>query len=209
MKPFAGWLNDLMPSLPGAEPVLVIHELRRVAQDFCTRTRAWQETLDPITVDAGDATVQMIADTSSAEVVRIESVWIGGSLVRAQPASELDATLPNWPQLTGPPEMVTQVSPAVAVLCPIPNVATSIVFRVSLRPNDTATGLPDDLAAEYRNALVAGTVARMMLLPKKPWSNPQLGMANNAAYELAVAGANYQAALSFGTGRLSSRPVWC
>lgn len=209
MKPFAAWLNDLMPSLPGADNALVIYELRRVSQDFFTRTRAWQEKLDPITVDAGEATVQMVADSSGAEVVRIEAVWIDGKKILADPVTELDATAPNWMAETGAISSITQMSPAVALLTPTPDTATSILFRVSLRPNDTANGLPDDLAAEYRSAIIDGVKAKMMLIPKKPWSNPQIGMAHNAAYEVAVGGANYQAALSFGIGRLRSHPVWC
>lgn len=209
MRPFTLWLNDLMPSLPGAETALVIHKIRRVSQDFFTRTRAWQETLDPISVDAGEATVPMIADSSGAEVVRIESVWINGKMISPESVTELDAMQPNWPQVTGAPSAVTQLSPTTALLFPIPDAATNIQFRVSLRPNDAATVLPDDLAAEYRSAIIDGVKAKMMLIPKKPWSNPQIGMAHNAAYEVAVSGANYQAAISFGTGRLRSRPVWC
>lgn len=206
---FSRLLNDLMPGLPGISANIVLHEVRRAAQDFLTQTRAWQETLDTFIAPAGESQIELIPDSNGAEIVRIESAWSGSKQLLSVPLKRLDNFIADWNSQSGDPEWVTQLTPTVIRLFPTPNQDVTLRFRVSLRPSDTATALPSELMAQYTPALIAGAKGRLLMMGKKPWSNPPLGALFVAQFEKLVADTHYQSALSFGQGRVRARPSFC
>lgn len=46
---------------------------------------------------------------------------------------------------------------------------------VILKPKSSATNAPEKLLERWSDSLSTGLKARMMLMPEKPWTNPQLG----------------------------------
>jgi len=88
--------------------------------------------------------------------------------------------------------------------------ATSgLKLRLIVRPSDTATGLPDDLALRFRDEIHVGAKSRLMLYPGKPWTNPDMAGVYSQAFNALVNQATAAAARAFVQARIPSRPKWC
>lgn len=208
--PWSDWFKDLLPHVPGCPNILASHELLRAAQAFLIQTRAWVWTQAAVPITAGQ-TIETIA-VSGAQLVRVERAWYDDKPIDVRTTEELDTHFPDdWQSHTGTPSAIVQVTPGVVQLYPIPDAAatTGLKLRVSLKPSETATGLPHDLAVKYREEILAGAKARLMLYPNKPWSNDKMAIVSAGAFDAGVGMATLQAARSFGRGRISSRPKWC
>lgn len=210
-KAWATWLPDLLPQLPDCPNIIVEHEVKRAAQTFFEKTRAWAVTLDSESVAAGDYEI-VLAASSGQEIVRVNQAWYDGVSLTPGSADYLaNQTSDAWQLHQGTPTAFVQETPNVVRLYPIPvnNSTTGLVVRAAIKPSDSASGIPDELAAKYRDAIASGAKGRLMLYANKPWSNPELGMKHEGDFNATMAHANLDAATSSGRSRVSSTPRWC
>lgn len=208
--PWSDWFKDLLPHVPGCPNILAAHELVRAAQVLLAKSRAWQYTQPVVPVDA--AQVNETIAVTGAQLVRLEKAWYDGVRMDIRTTEEMDAQFSDdWTIHTGTPKALLQITPGVLQFYPIPDVAatTGLKLRLSLKPTDTASGLPHDMALRYREEILAGAKARLMVYPNKPWSNDKLAMLNAGVFDAGVGTATVEAARSFGRGRIASRPKWC
>lgn len=208
---WSSWQMDIMPHVAQCPAPLIEHELKRAAQLFFQQSRAWQVTLNPVSRLANDADVVVPMDSSDQELVRVESARWNGKPLEPRTADEMDQRfVDDWRDHSGTPEAYIQITPGVMTLYPVPADAGTLTLRVSVRPSETATGIPDDLAARFRDALATGAKSRLMLYQGKPWSAPDMGLALSAAFESNIDNAASIAARAYGGGgRVASKPVWC
>jgi hypothetical protein len=62
-------------------------------------------------------------------------------------------------------------------------VAVQLYLQVAFKPLTTVTTIEDVFYQEWHGVIAAGTKARLMLMPKKVWSNPQLGAVFQGQYD--------------------------
>lgn len=67
-----------------------------------------------------------------------------------------------------------------------------LVIPVSLRPTMTATGADDSIYNDHLATIRHGVLGRLMVMPKKDWSNGPLGGAHGLAFEHAIGEARIQ-----------------
>jgi hypothetical protein len=209
MKAWSNWFTDLLPQLPGCPDPQIEHELRRACQDFFERSRAWQVVQAPIAISASQTTFDIAPTDAGQELVRLEAAWLDGRRLEVAGVGDMDASFADdWQAHTGSTSHLVQITPGTALLYPIPLAAsvTGIKLRLSVRPSEAATGIPDDMFVKYRDALGAGARARLMLQSEKKWSDPGVGALNAAMFDAAINKASISAARSFGTGRIAARP---
>jgi hypothetical protein len=209
MALWSSWLPDILPHVPGCPIPVVQHELLRASQEFFTRTRAWLVTDAPVTVVADTEEIDLAPVDTEQDLVRVESVWFNGIPGTVKTVAEMDEDVTDWQTATGTPSIIVQLSPDVARFYPIPNADVAVKIRKSIRPSDSATGIPDDLAAAYRIDLAQGSKSRLMLYKDKPWTDPALAAVSQVQFNDAVSTANLDAARSFGKGRITARKKWC
>ncbi len=213
MKAWSYWLPDLMPHVPGCPQVLAEHELRRAAQALLTRSRAWKVTESAlVAVAAGQEEVTVAPSDTTQELVRVESVWYDACALSLTTVAQLDADYgDDWTAHTGTPDRYVQETPGVLRLYPIPMTAATLglKLRLSVAPGEASTGLPDDIALQFRDAVHVGAKARLMLYPGKPWTNLDMAGVYGQAFTALVDSATIDAARSFGAARISSRVNWC
>lgn len=205
------FLPDILPYVPGCPIPLIEHELLRTAQDFFYKTRAWAVNLPAIPVLANATTVPIVLPDTTTELVRIERAWYDTYKMTVRTVDTIDNYYTdNWMLHTGCPTELIQISPDVVQLYPIPldNAVTGLTLRVSVRPNETATGINDDMVARFREAFIAGAMSRLMLQPAKPWTNDNKGMLLEARYEELAATALLLVSKSYGRGRVRAFPTW-
>ncbi len=209
MKSWSSWFPDLRPQLLDCPDPLIEHELRRACQEFFSRTRAWQVVQDLVPVSANQSQVDIDIDDSAHELVRIERAWLDGTRLNVVSASHMDmAFTDDWQIHTGSATTLVQITAGSVALYPIPISASvsGLKLRISVKPSDAATGIPDDMASSYKSALAAGALSRLMLQAGTSWANPSVGSLKAAVFYEAINAASIHAARSFGSGRIASRP---
>lgn len=212
MKTWSYWFPDLLPLVPGVPNVQAAHELRRAAQVFFEQSKAWKVIEPARPVTAGTVSISAAPSDAQQELSEVLSVKYDGKSLNVETMESIEAAYgPDWGSHTGTPVAYFQLTPGEITFYPTPadDAITGVVLTLVVKPSDAATGLPDDMAVKYRDAMHVGAKARLMLIPGKPWSNPADGVGYGAAFDSMCGTANSQAAKSFGRARIASRPKWC
>jgi hypothetical protein len=72
---------------------------------------------------------------------------------------------------------------ASIIMFPFDATAVQLYLQVAFKPLTTITSIEDVFYQEWHQVIAAGTKARLMLMPKKAWSNPQLGAVLQGQYD--------------------------
>jgi hypothetical protein len=209
MKAWSNWFIDLLPQLPGCPDPQIEHELLRASQEFFARSRAWQVIQAPVAISANQTSLDIAPSDAGQELIRVEGAWLDGTRLKVYGVGDMDhAFTDDWQTHIGSTSTLVQITPGTVLLYPIPVAAsaTGLKLRLSVKPSESATGIPDDQFVKYRDPLAAGARARLMLQSGKKWSNPNLGSLNAVVFDAAVNSASIAAARSFSTGRIAARP---
>jgi len=160
----------IRPDVPQCPDFTIESYIVRTVRDFCEQTRIWREWLNE-PVDPGLETYPLEA---SAEIVAVELVQTGQGV----PVRPLSYTLPgqeedNMDAMAGV-QGFTFDPPNVLHLQGTPTQRMELFADVSLRPALTDTQAPQWLMEKYEDAIVSGTLYRLMTRREKPWSDPRL-----------------------------------
>jgi len=161
--------SKMTPYLPGVDtaPPLLLDVLRDLIIEYCEETQCWTCTMDAIKVRAGVAAYDL-EKPSYAKIFMIKSV-----LLDDQPLE--------------PGTGYTMPSHCVIELVNTPSVDTAsdqdgLVVEVVLEPQSDATIISTDLFRYHSRQWAWGAIARMMEIPKKAWTNPQMAAYFNDRY---------------------------
>ncbi|PIM52095.1 hypothetical protein CS062_16200 [Roseateles chitinivorans] len=205
MAQWSYFLPDLLPHVTGAAEPTIARALRLAAQDFFKRTRAWRPWLPEIVTIAGQRTYALTLP-AGAVVERLERATLNGS-----PIDVL-----NFNCFEADPELHPSLDAGVASRDRV-NVLTAtdygagakLQFQASLKPGDTATGIADDMAIQFRDALVSGAKKRLLLNPKADYFSPELASIAAGEYEAAIGATQAQVFRNFTNATPRQRPQWC
>lgn len=216
MKAYTTLYDDCTPELPGAEPALVLHYIKRTCNDFYERTLYSREVLAGISIVAGTATYTITAsDTANFEVGKILEVRLISSSssnltaykMQARTPEQLDIDMPDWDTNTGSPRFYTQraIDQLTLAYVPADSCPSGLIVTIAKLPLYAGAGIDDPIYEKFMEALGYGIKGRLMRMPKKPWSNPELSKQYLQMFENEVAGASAIAAKGFGRAPLRSR----
>lgn len=213
VQPWSAWLPDVLPHVNGCPIVIAEHELRRAAQELFARSRAWSVLSAAQPVSAGTETLALVLPGADTELVRLEAAWYDSRRLQPTTLGALDDERGHtWVDEAGVPTHVAQLTPGVLRLYPVPSQDASegVRVRASVRPAESATGVPDEIATRWREAIATGAKARLMLYPGKPWTNLDLGGALTMRFEQMIAEANVAANVrGHSNARRGARALWC
>lgn len=182
MSNWSFWFQEVLPHAPGAPDPMVEHAVGRAAREFFRRTRAWMEWLDPLTSDEATAQEQDFELPTRTEVVRIERATRNGSWLEVRSYREHDA---DWTRYGAAAELVSR-DLRVLTLTGSWASGDQVQVQVSLMPATDATGIPDDLARRYLEAIAEGAKARLLLTASTPFYDRAEGRAAAARFEQAI-----------------------
>ena len=206
----SAFLPLVRPYAPGAAIPTITQALRLAAIDFCARTRCWRRK---ITVDVTRQDYPVIAP-GYAEIHEIEhATFDGGYPLRNVPYNEVD---PQDFDVEGVPTLITQVAPNEVALVPFMEGELTIsvflkpqqgVFHASTSgPGGTAENwydsVPEFLLSQHGEAIAAGALSRLLVMPDQPFMNPELAVAMDGRFQRAI-DANFAANV---TGQQRARP---
>jgi len=191
MKPWSEFYDLTVPDLPGCPMGVLNYALRQSAIAFCEQSQAWKFTLDDIAVEANTGVYALI-NTPVGSIVHVITYAKFNDTEISPNTSESNIPIWNWRDQTGIPEYVLG-GPTAVTLVPTPNLNGTLKLIAVLKPTPVAEGIDDDIFNEYREAIVHGAKSRLMLSPKKPYTDASLGTYHNQQFAIKTASAGNRA----------------
>ncbi|BBL74174.1 hypothetical protein [Methylomagnum ishizawai] len=173
------FLGHVLPTVPGCPDLAAKLDILRACIQFCREARVWRAWLDPVDVVAGQMEYALPVPVG-ATVARVEEAGLGDA--RLGPMTREDALErygEGWDTaLRGEPRNYLVPGPGTLALVPIPARDGAALLKVfaTLEPTPTAATVPDWLLADYPETIAHGALARLLAVPGKPWSHPQLAL---------------------------------
>lgn len=193
--PLSAFYPLLLPELPSCpEPMMDLH-LREVARAFCVQTGAWSVPFDAIDLVALQASYDIDAPESDAVVTRVTKLTVNGVLLWSDSDAAPGEVAPKYLRDEPPFTVSNDLSEITLTAEEVPTAAVSGGLQLvgSLQPSITATTLPDFLLTVYSDAMRFGTLARLMVMGNKPWTDRVLAGDYRTQWEQKVGYAAYQA----------------
>lgn len=145
---------------------------KQMAIQFYEESRAWRER--DVTIVAATAlgqAVYTVTNPSNTELVGLPAVWIDSVEVKELRGADLDDSEPGKQSSTAG---VMVISPTQVRVSPAPDAAARVIkATVAYKPAASAAGLDDLLFAKHSDVIASKTIAELLLMPDKPWSNAQ------------------------------------
>lgn len=169
-------LKDLVPRVvqyaPGVADAVALLSLQQTANRFASETGAFTETISNVEVPSGSPLV-VVQSAGDNNIVHLERVFLEGKEIwarhdlganqRALNASHLDQPpgLPHSLVLTGHDRFRLIPTPSE-------DIALDVVAAIAPRPDQDE--VPDVMVERWTDALVAGTLNRILRIPMQVFS---------------------------------------
>lgn len=182
MTAFTDWVPFVQGELPNCPRALMIDAIRQSVIDFCQRTQFWRYRMDSMTTQANVAQYEL--DTpANCTMVSVRALSFDGRSLTERNIDDLDNDSPQWRARAGRPDHYVFLDPNTIILSAIPADSGLVMdATVTLKPTQDSAWCDDSLFAEYRDAIAAGAMARLMLTAGKPWSDPQLAQLKQQSF---------------------------
>lgn len=212
MTAFADLVDEVLQDCAQAPEPLVERCVRNAVIAFCSRTLLLRKNLDPISIIA-DQYLYQLNPPADREIVHVHSaqigedkplvevsedhfdlVWRDPVIIRSDSSRTDDdgnviSLGSDWRQYTqGRPsnyfiDRSENTYRMRLVGIPTDNLTDTMVVNVVLKPTRTATEVDDWLLNDNFQCLLHGAKARMMEMPKKPWSDAALSGFHGGKFE--------------------------
>lgn len=166
-------VSDLIPlvrgAAKGAPTPIVADEIAKAAHEFCKESGCWQFELVDLPVEAGTRSLRL--------PLPLSSVVVGASRAKVGPWPLNPVTPDRMSESSstssGMPTTYSHDDHALTLNRPLSE-DSLLSCTVRLAPAQTATMLPADVLSLYRDAIVAGAKAGLLLMPSETWQNLDL-----------------------------------
>lgn len=177
--------NFLRVELPGIPEPLLADGVRKSIQQFFKMSEVWRHTVpaplldwtEALTFPAIGAGAEIPTGTRLVRVDHVKYASDGKSLhqVPFRTRQQLDAEYEDWEVKIGntPLRFTHDTFGDEPRIIPIAtaDVLTSLQVRAIITPDDTLVVLPNFLFFEFEDDFRNGTLARLMKIPGKDWTN--------------------------------------
>lgn len=195
MKTWADFYQFCGADVPGVSIFAAERELRRATQEFCERTKAWKEDLDPAhifpNVDLYDVEVP-----KGATIIKITEIRQDGHAIHLM--------TPDSGYSSG----IEFISPVQFRVVPMPVSRSRLTMKAVLQPDHGAPGVADLIYNQYAELIGAGAKARLYLQPEKPYTNPALAAVEREKFEQGIARVKLDAAKGYSGAPLRTRAFY-
>ncbi|WP_022667916.1 hypothetical protein [Desulfospira joergensenii] len=179
------FLNTVRRDVPGCPNPLIKEEVLTAAIEFCRRTWAYTDDINQ-PVFKGDETITVSLP---------EGTWIVG--------------VNHYTYSNG--DKVYEVDSSGNIITledPIPY-DFDMVINVALKPLETVSSLPNFLFNDWFQTIAAGAKAKLMIMPGRAWSNPNLAVIHSDVFEDGVGDAmREQFSKTMPTEKRTARRQW-
>jgi len=178
-------MSEVIPHTPGCPDVVIMNEIRKAAIEFCEVSRYWKVVLDPI-MTIPDISEYEIDQPLGQTIVLIENMQGPRWEVLPKTIEEMDYKFPRWRTQTRSgqqPEFYIMTSPLTFILHPSPSGAVQLDINASVKPSRVSDVIEGYVLDKYDTVIANGALAKLVAMPKKAWSNPDMYSYHNNLFE--------------------------
>lgn len=201
MTPWSSFYDLLSPDVPGCPQAAQIVALRQAAITFCEQSLAWTYEHPDVSVVSG--TAKYLFEPPSQTVVHaVTLAEFNDDLLEIR---KMERDISNWTLrlATGTPEYLLG-GPTSVTLVPMPDVAGTLKLKVALKPSPAGDGVDDKIFDEYREAVVHGALSKLLLSPKKPYTDMTLANYHAQLFHIQTACAGMREAKNYNRAPLET-----
>ena len=189
---FASMLDDVLPDVAGCSTALATNAIRNTVIELYKKTQIKTTNASPITV-IPTVSVYALQVAANLQIVGVKNVYLDGN--KLNPVTNLD--LQNSSVLVGNlagDVLGYQVDNGSSIhLYRNPKKTGILDVLVAVAPNTQAVEMDSDIYYLYSEAIAAGAKARLMSIPKKPFSDSATAMMYRQQFSEAVRDAHWRA----------------
>lgn len=165
-------VNLIRPEVPNAPQKLIIEHIRNATIRFCDRSRWLERDLIAINVVAGEKDYELTAGGDYSIINLVNLFYDGNELI--EKSEERIAHL--FAVETPLPKYYLFKERGVIRLAGLPTaaIAGGLTGRAVIKPSRIAVEASDELFEAYQEPILAGAKFRLMSMPEKPWSSPEM-----------------------------------
>lgn len=214
---FTSWYDDVVPFVKGCPLALALQKIRSATIDYCRITHAWRY-LDATAINsvASQRTyvlgVGATVGTLPADTIVVHAFQVNYEdepLTPVKP-TDLPGLSATWSTDEDTPQAFTLFQEGELTLWPRPASSVTGAIKipdVALAPSQAATGVDDRIHQRGREAIAAGALAKIFLVPGKPYTNLQLGEFYEARFGAMAGGAGARVSSGQGHTRLRTQTI--
>ena len=172
MTALSAFYPRILPFLPGCSEPLVDQVLVDAAIQFCEESLVIRQTLDSFKTRVGAIEYDLDPPTNQYIISRVMSVNVDGTELAPIMAETVHSDFTtNQSKPTG--FYTARIdSTLVLRLTPPPDAVYTVKVIAALRPARGATTLDDDLYNLWIEPVCESAIARAMMIPDQPFTNP-------------------------------------
>jgi len=199
------WFPDVLVHATAAPDPLVRQAVGRAAREFLRRTRAWCEWLDAGQTAAGTGVEYDFDIPPQSELFRVEKATLNGTPLHVQSYRQRPK---DWTTDEGDKALVSrdQVSYNLVGLFSAGDV---VQVQATLIPTLKATGIPDDLANRYFEAIAEGAKAIVLMTADTDYYKPDLASVSRSLFESVIHTHTADVFMGHTAEVPRARPKWC
>jgi len=173
MATFDSMIKEILPYVPGCPDTLVKTHMRAATIEACEKSQAYVHDLDPISTVSGVYEYDFGQPTGTDVHQILWMIHDGNDLDPISPRS-LELNFPDWRNRSSIPRVYLQKNPDTFWVVPVPSSSKTNAIRLSvaLKPTRTSNNINTNFSTDYRDAIIYGTLFRLMRIPAKDWSDP-------------------------------------
>lgn len=185
------WYNDIRVEAPAAPNPLIADKIRLAATEVCKRTMVSRETLDLIDIEAGVKQYKIEPPSSCLRIWRV--LWMktmhGTSPLTPASRHNMISGGFDWERATG--EAATnwiQIKNDIVQLWPAPtkDLSEELEAHVAFIPDPRTPKLDERLYVYYKEAIVAGALAKLLCMPGTEWFNRESAMFREREFQAEI-----------------------
>lgn len=198
-----------LPYVMGAPDAALDQAILSTCIDFCSRTLIVQ-SVSTYDLVAGVSEYEVDVE-SGARLVKILKVFTSGRLLKPTTVEDVKSAEALTTGASGAPQTYFTMTPNEAgfVLYPTPDavVTGGLVVRAAVAPTRSATSVADVLFEDWADTIGAGAAARLLGLPRQPFTDPASAAALSQQYESAVLSASVESRIGQTVGASRVQPA--
>lgn len=202
MTPWNAFFDLLAPDVPGCPQAAQVVALRQAAIAFCEQSLAWK--YEPPDIQVAVGTAKYSFDTPVGTVSHAVTYAEFNDIQIETRVMERDISAWDLRHKTGKPEYVLG-GPIYVTLVPTPDLKGTLKLTVVLKPAPSADGIDENLFNEYREAIVHGALGKLMLSPKKPYTDGASANYHKQMFLIKTAQAGVREAKSYNRAPLQTQ----
>lgn len=170
MASYSSLVKEVLPYVPFCPDSLVESNLRSTAIEFCERSKAFVLDMDAFNTISGVYEYDFDIPTGTEVHQVLHMTYDGRDMDPISPRS-LEVNYPDWRDRTGTPHVYLQKTESTFWLVPVPSGSFPVIASVALKPSRTSNNIDTRISNQYRDALIYGTLYRLLRMPSREWTD--------------------------------------